>query len=95
MKTSEMFCVLALILALAACSGSKDEKKPETVKFAPSGDSVDLGPAKDQDKAKMPENVRKLIERENALTAKRKANPNASDKELYGSDAARPAAPKW
>lgn len=95
MKTSGMICVLALILALAACSGSKDEKKPDAVKFAPASDSVDLGPAKDQGKAKLPEAARKFQERSEAWAAKAKANPNASDKEIFGSDAARPAAPKW
>lgn len=84
LNTRIAFHILALCLALSACSGSKEEKKQETVNFPPSADGPVGLNSKASARAKLPENVRKLMEREDALTAKRKANPNMSDKELYG-----------
>lgn len=99
MNIRHFVCVLVISLALVACSS---EPKKEDVKFGkievvPSAveKPLNFAPAKDQGKAKLPENVRKLIEREDALAAKGRAKPNASDKEIFGSSTARPAAPKW
>lgn len=100
MKKNLFFCVMALALLLPAC-GKNEEKKPTTTleEVNPDRGTVDLGgDAQDRKAAngaprgyapdkwdKLPEATKKVIERENALTQKRKQNPDITDKEILKS----------
>lgn len=99
MRTNALLLILSLTLILPACSKKEETKAPAASEVVlPDRGPVNLGQPQQgkatrsdvprgYDPAKwdtLPEATKAVIARENALTQKRKANPNMTDQEYMG-----------